>query len=147
MSDTERIANEVWDAVKHLKAIASGALPVGRECRVLIVEDDQNDIDMLCRELEKFRVHCTFEKDPVKSTGMIENGHYDVVMIDLIMPRMSGIEVLQKTMSLAKGTSFIAVTGHTQDSPVNSEALKLGGIVSYSKPLTFDKLKNIFPVR
>jgi len=147
MSDTEKVAAEVWDAVRHLKAIAAGVLPVGRECRVLVVDDSPDDVYALCRKLAKFRVNCRFCASAKEASELMDANHFDVVMVDLVMPVMDGAEFIEHEMTKAKGTSFVAITGHPKDAPIVSKVLRLGGVVSFQKPVTVEQLQGIFPPR
>lgn len=135
---------EVWDTIKHLHDIASGHYPVGRPCRVLVVDDNAFDTELLERELRHFNCEVTTANDALVAVDLIKSGRFDVVMLDLLMPKLDGLEVIENTFGFVPGTSFFVVTGYP-DSPVLSRALKAGGVVTFMKPVTREKLKVLFP--
>lgn len=147
MSDSEKVAREVWDSVKHLRQIAAGELPQGRECRVLIVDDNRSDVELLCRQLEKFKVFCMFCNSAKEADALIAANQFDVVMVDLAMPVIDGADFIKSAMGRTIGTSFVLITGHSADAPIMSKVLKLGGVVSFEKPITDEQLRGVFPLR
>lgn len=70
---------------------------------------------------------------------LLEREKFDVILLDLKMPDMSGIDVLKVIMERWPGTKVIIVTGYsTVDTAV--EALRLGAFNHIEKPFTPDSL-------
>ncbi|MEM6987709.1 MAG: response regulator transcription factor [Pseudomonadota bacterium] len=67
--------------------------------RVLLVDDDAALVDLLRDYLQQdgFAVDCT--GDAESATGMVLSGGYDMVVLDVMLPRMSGIEALRQIRS------------------------------------------------
>lgn len=80
--------------------------------RVMLIEDNENDIGLI--QLA-FRKHDEFFLD-FFTTGedgleQFTNGFYDLVSIDLSLPGMSGLDVLESVREFDKGTPVVMVTG------------------------------------
>src|SRR6266436_4092055 len=94
--------------------------------KILVVEDNENDLELAMRLLAKFNCTATPCNDPHKALGLLESEHYDLVLMDLVMPRLSGMAVLQKVKPLLPETRFILCSGHT-DNPMVTETIRHGG--------------------
>ncbi len=106
--------------------------------KVLVVDDEEANRDLLSRRLERsgFRVDCT---DSGKGAlGLIDTVQYDVVLLDSMMPGMSGIEVLKllRAVHTPDQLPVIMVTAVT-DSDRVAEALDLGANDYVIKPIDF----------
>jgi len=77
---------------------ASGELrlePVSGPGRILIVDDNEVNREMLSRQLERQRHEVVTAPDGPTALAMLKARPFDVVLLDLMMPGMSGFEVLQ----------------------------------------------------
>jgi DNA-binding NtrC family response regulator len=106
--------------------------------RILVI-DDERSIRSTLREIleyEKFDVDDAV--DGIQALEMIKNATYDVILCDIKMPQMDGIEVLEKTMQISD-TPVVMISGHgTIDTAV--EAIKKGAYDFISKPLDLNRL-------
>lgn len=110
--------------------------------KILIVDDDKNLNKVLINELseEGFSVQGT--GSGVKAVGMLEKDGFDVLILDLNMPGLDGLEVLKKIRTLDITTEVIILTGHgTVSSAV--EAMKLGAYDFLTKPFELEVLKAV----
>lgn len=64
--------------------------------KILIVEDDQMISQMYARVLAKAGYKVDFAQSGETAIPMAEKGNYNLLLLDIMMPRMTGIEVLQK---------------------------------------------------
>jgi len=62
---------------------------------VLVVDDNENNRDLLKRRCELLGYHISLAGDGLQALDMLRSGHYDVVLLDILMPEMDGYEVLQ----------------------------------------------------
>jgi len=62
--------------------------------RLLVVDDEPNNRDLLSRRLERKGYTVAVAEDGVSALRMIEAERFDLVLLDVMMPRMSGLEVL-----------------------------------------------------
>ena len=101
--------------------------------RILVVEDDEfvcNSLKWLLTD-EGYDVEVTTEgREALK---MVEAGKYDLVITDLMMPEVGGLDVLKKVKELAPDTSVIVLTGYgTTEAAVS--ALEQGAFDFLTKP-------------
>jgi adenylate cyclase len=105
---------------------------------LLIVDDDEMNRDMLCRRLERRGYTVSSAADGQRALAMIEAQPFDVILLDIMMPGVSGLEVLQRLRlrySVAD-LPVIMATARDQSSDI-VEALKLGANDYVTKPLDF----------
>jgi len=107
--------------------------------KILIV-DDEKSIRYTLREILEFEKYKIDEaKDGEEALEMIKAKDYDVALCDIKMPKMDGIELLQKAMELGKDMQFIMISAHgTIDTAV--EATKKGAFDFIQKPPDLNRL-------
>ena len=109
--------------------------------RILIIEDEEPIRRVLVRILseEDRQYEITEAIDGKKGFDLLQKGTFDLVLCDIKMPNMDGIEVLQKTNSKKISTPFIMLTGHGNVETA-VEAMKLGAYDFISKPPDLNRL-------
>ena len=107
----------------------------------ILVVDDKKVIREGCREvltLEGFEV--VLAENGEQGLGMIEKVHFDVVLLDLMMPGLSGFDVLSHVKALHPDTAIIIITGYaTVEHSI--EAMKNGAFDFIPKPFSPDQLR------
>lgn len=74
-----------------------------REANILVVEDDDTIRRLLVEYLQQRPpLHVESARDGVEALHRLSTNHYDVVVLDLVMPHMSGIDVLDSLQVLAR---------------------------------------------
>ena len=108
---------------------------------VVIIDDEIEIVNMLNRYLSrnvKFTV--TSYSNPLTALSSIENTNYDIVLLDIMMPQMNGLEVLEKLKDKNKSQKVIMMTAYsTLDKVLKSH--KEGATDFVMKP--FDSLQNL----
>lgn len=66
---------------------------------ILLVDDSESNRDVLCRRLRRQGHIVSTADDGLKALDMLENGKFDLVLLDIKMPEMDGIHVLQHMRS------------------------------------------------
>ena len=109
--------------------------------RILIIEDEEPIRRVLVRILseEDRQYEITEAIDGKKGFNLLQKGTFDLVLCDIKMPNMDGIEVLQKANSKKISTPFIMLTGHGNVETA-VEAMKLGAYDFISKPPDLNRL-------
>jgi DNA-binding NtrC family response regulator len=109
--------------------------------RILIIEDEEPIRRVLVRILteEDRQYEITEAIDGKKGFNLLEKETFDLVLCDIKMPNMDGIEVLQKANSKKISTPFIMLTGHGNVETA-VEAMKLGAYDFISKPPDLNRL-------
>jgi len=79
---------------------------------LILVDDDIDFLETLKRRLENFGFKkIRTEKDPLKAAFLFEKGNvFDIAMIDMTMPGMDGIELLETIKNISPKTECIMVT-------------------------------------
>jgi DNA-binding NtrC family response regulator len=107
--------------------------------KVLIVDDD-NDLRAVVGDVLKDEGFETIEaQDGKAALGLLKKGGPDAVLLDMRMPGMSGIEVLQKIRKSDPHLPVIMMTAHG-DVPTAVDAIRDGAYDFILKPPDFDKL-------
>lgn len=107
--------------------------------KILVIDDERAIRNTLKEilEFEKFEVEIA--EDGLEGLEKIEKATYDVILCDIKMPRMDGIEVLEKIQIIDPDIAVVMISGHgTIDTAV--EAIKKGAYDFISKPLDLNRL-------
>lgn len=108
--------------------------------KILIIEDDTK-IRTILKEILEEKDHDVDEApDGMEGFKKISQGTYDLCLCDIKMPKMDGLEVLEKTKEAGIPTNFIVISAHgTIDVAV--EAVKKGAFDFLSKPFDLGRLE------
>ena len=108
--------------------------------KILIIEDD-NKIRSILKEILEEKNHDVDDAaDGVEGYKKLEQGVYDLCLCDIKMPKMDGLEVLEKAKENEIGTNFIIISAHgTIDVAV--EAVKKGAFDFLQKPFDLGRLE------
>jgi DNA-binding NtrC family response regulator len=106
---------------------------------VLIVDDEQDFRDVIVKKLEKRDLQCDSAPDGSTALAMIKAKNYDVVLLDVKMPGMDGIETLREIKKIAPMIEVVMLTGHASvESGING--IKYGAFDYLMKPMEVDIL-------
>ena len=106
---------------------------------ILIVDDEESILKSLGGILEDEGYKPLFAGDGVEALAIAQREAPDVVMLDIWMPRMEGLETLQKLKEIHPGLIVIMMSGHgTIETAVKST--KLGAYDFIEKPLSLEKV-------
>ena len=113
------------------------ALEKGRKS--LLVVDDDPAIRLLCaRVLDNFEV--TQATDGKQALSLLKHEPFDIVLSDIVMPNLSGLELLQTVKKTDPEQMFILMTGFAEKATI-LQALKEGADDFISKPVNLLQLK------
>jgi DNA-binding NtrC family response regulator len=108
--------------------------------RILIVDDEEIVIKSCLRILGGGDYYVEVAHDGREALRKIEENPYDVMILDVVMPNMGGLEVLRRVNETHPDINVIMVTGLSQVDTV-VQARKLGARDFISKPFEPDELK------
>jgi DNA-binding NtrC family response regulator len=109
-------------------------------CNVVIVDDEPITLKRLRRILEKEGCRIAAFSSPLRALKHIEASSCDLVISDIKMPGMSGLDLMTKVRSQFPGTEFILITGFASfDGAV--QATKEGAFYYLPKPFTPDQVR------
>lgn len=107
--------------------------------RILVIDDERSIRNTLKDILEYEKYEVDLAEDGIKALDKIKAGSYDVILCDIKMPGMDGIEVLEKFQELIPDTPVVMISGHGNiDTAV--ESIKKGAFDYIEKPLDLNRL-------
>ncbi len=110
-----------------------------RTIRVLVADDETNLRELLVRELGRKGHDVEGVADGEAALERLADGGYDVVVLDMKMPRREGIEVLRELAGSPEPPQVIVMTGF-QEVSTAVEAMKLGAYDYLTKPAKIEEL-------
>ncbi len=107
----------------------------------LLVVDDEQSIRRLCMTIGNTLGYlCTEAESAEAALGRLESDAPDLILTDLKLPAMSGVELLKQTKRLLPHTEIAIMTGHGSiESAV--DAMKLGAYDYIEKPFRVEKMR------
>jgi response regulator RpfG family c-di-GMP phosphodiesterase len=115
----------------------AGASPAPR---ILVVDDEPNVLLVLERVLERAGFDATTAPDGETALRLFRERGADLILSDLVMPGMDGIELLRRARELDRGVAFILLTGVSSIQDVAS-ALELGADHYLRKPFDVEEVR------
>ncbi len=110
--------------------------------KILIVDDEENIREVLSGILEDEGYSVDSAKDGLEGLSKAEDGNYDLVILDVWLPGMGGMEVLDKLKIGRPDLEVVVISGHGNiDMAV--KAVKKGAFDFLEKPLSLDKVVTV----
>jgi len=107
--------------------------------KILVIDDERPIRNTLKEILEYEKYEVDTAEDGIKGLEMLENNDYEIVLCDIKMPKMDGMEVLDKILERELDIQIIMISGHgTVETAV--EAIKKGAYDFIEKPLDLNRL-------
>src|SRR5215212_4986222 len=106
---------------------------------ILVVDDDEAIRDMLY-ELFEENHRCHVAETAKQALSFLETEHYDVILTDISMPGLSGLELLGYVRQSQPETPVIVITG-IQDQEHAQGLLKLGAFHCLLKPFRLEAVE------
>lgn len=109
--------------------------------RLLAIDDDAQNLEIVKLALAREGLEILTDQDPEKGFGTFLRTRPKIVLLDMVMPRVNGIELLERIVSVDPGVDVILITAHySTESAV--EAIQKGASDYLTKPLEIDKLRS-----
>lgn len=106
---------------------------------VLLVDDEREFVDALSNRLGLRGIHCDVVYDGPDALKYVESKEPDVMVLDLKMPGLHGMEVLRKLSKTHPQVQVVVLTGHGTDRD-EEEAKRLGAFGYLQKPADVEAL-------
>jgi phosphoserine phosphatase RsbU/P len=105
---------------------------------ILVVDDNQENRDVLSRRLQRHGYKVTTAVDGPDALRLLEQTPCDLVLLDVMMPGMNGVEVLGKIRKTQSPTQLPVIMATAKDQSTDiAQALNLGANDYVTKPLDF----------
>ena len=108
--------------------------------KILIVDDEEIVLRSCLRILGDGDYEVEAIQDGLEALRKIEETHYDILILDIMMPKIDGLEVLQRVKEMHPDIDIIMITGLSQIKTA-VRAMKLGAFDYLPKPFDPDELK------
>ena len=110
--------------------------------RLLIVDDEVPQMEALCNTLRTEGYQTTGYSSPQRAVETLQAGQFDLVLTDLMMPEMDGIELLNAVRQIDSTLAGVIMTGHgTIDTAV--KAMQVGALDYVVKPFRLNVILTV----
>jgi len=117
----------------------------GSSGKILLIEDIQEDAELAISVLKGAGLVTVWAKDAKEAFDAVRQTNYWVILLDLKLHNVSGIEVLRTIKDIKADSRVIVLTGaYDRDSEECKEALRQGAVWVMLKPLTAEQIGLIF---
>ena len=107
---------------------------------IVIIDDNAGSLELLYEALNRDGVRIFTAQDPEEGLEIVFREHPQIVLTDLVMPGLSGLEVLDRVVEFDPSTDVILMTAHyTTESAV--EAIRKGACDYLNKPVSVSALR------
>jgi DNA-binding NtrC family response regulator len=106
---------------------------------VLLVDDEKNFLEVLAKRLRKRKLSLVVANSGEEAIRAIQSTQIDVVVLDMRMPQMDGLQTLREIKRINPVVEVIMLTGHANvDTAV--KGMELGAFDYLMKPVDIDEL-------
>jgi len=102
--------------------------------KVLLIDDDQDFLAIMAERLTIRDIDVTTVSSAKEAISMVERTSYDTIILDLQMPEMDGMQVLERLKTINPDLQIILLTGHATVAK-GVQAMKLGAADVMEKPV------------
>jgi DNA-binding NtrC family response regulator len=114
--------------------------PAKKRNKALVVDDDPSVLAVLGGYMKAFDFDVETTENPRTALELCRRNRYDIIMSDLVMPQMNGLEFLQEVRQADSDAAFIMITGYPSiESAV--EAIRRGAHDYITKPFRIEEVK------
>lgn len=110
--------------------------------KILIVDDEQIVRDSLTHWFEEDGYQVESAEDGFDVLRNLEPGKYDIMLVDIKMPKLNGLELLEKVKEIDPECVVIMITAYASV-PTAVQALKNGAYDYVTKPIDPDELSHL----
>jgi len=115
-------------------------MPAPPAISLVIIDDNPASVEMLAAALGTQGLEIFTASDPVEGLDLVSAKHPQIVLTDLVMPRLSGMDVLERIVAFDPGIDVILMTAHyTTETAV--EAIRKGAADYLNKPVSLATLR------
>lgn len=108
--------------------------------RVLVVDDEENIREVLSNYLESMNYDVQTAEDGQDALNKYQKGEFDLIISDLLMPNVDGLELLKRVRDMDKDVIFLMITGYPSIETA-VDAIKKGAYDYITKPFHMEDVK------
>src|SRR3954454_18128771 len=113
-----------------------------QQIRVLVVDDDESHAEAVAESLERVGYECVVATSGREGLRLIEEQNFDIIITDLIMDQVGGLEVLAKAKRELPDSEVVIRTGHSTVQTAVT-ARQAGATTYLTKPLDINELRTV----
>lgn len=110
-----------------------------KKIHLLLVDDEADFLNAYARRFARRNVETTLAASGQEAIDRVRESSFDVVVLDVMMPEMNGLETLRRLKAVEPDLPVIILTGHA-DSRVLIEGMDMGAFDFLLKPVGTDEL-------
>ncbi len=114
-------------------------VPVEKQ-KILIVDDDPSILELLNQLFQRKGYECRTAENGKKALELLETSPFTIVITDLIMPQIDGLELLKVIKESWPDTDVIVMTGYTKNFTY-TDVIRAGASDFVHKPFTLDEIE------
>ena len=108
--------------------------------KLLVIDDDPQSLELVSEPLSDNGLHILTADDPESGLELVRRERPEIVLSDIVMPKMNGMELLGRILEVDPATDVILMTAHySTDAAV--EAIKKGACDYLTKPISIAVLR------
>lgn len=109
----------------------------GDKMRLLIIEDERPIAEVMMLNLKRIGYQCDYAMDGEQGARMVEKQSYDLILLDIMLPKINGYELMEYLYELEIPVIFITAKGSVQE---RVKGLRMGADDYLVKPFAIDEL-------
>ena len=110
--------------------------------KVMVIEDEDDIREIICEFLLILDVQYSEAANAKEACEILRNEKFDVIITDLKLSDISGIEIIKKVREIDKNTFIVACSGFS-DEEAKAEALNAGAEYYIEKPFSFKEISAV----
>ena len=118
------------------------ALPEKRTPTVLVVDDDENVRELFARNLADSGCDTVLVESGEMAVEHVRAQRFDLIFLDLIMPRMNGVETFREILK-GDPDAFVVIITAYPNSDLVWEALEVGPFTMMKKPIAVGQIRRV----
>ena len=108
------------------------------QASVLVVDDNEDLLDTFSLILKRRGFNVDTAENGLSAVDKFKSRHFDVTLMDIVMPEMNGVEAFKKIKEISPGATVILMTAYSEDELI-SMALDEGAHRVVHKPIKIDQ--------
>jgi len=109
------------------------------QASVLVVDDNEDLLDTFSLILKRRGFNVDTAENGLSAVAKFKSRHFDVTLMDIVMPEMNGVEAFKKIKEISPGATVILMTAYSEDELI-SMALDEGAHRVVHKPIKIDQI-------
>jgi len=130
---------ESFSDIENIQSLVTTADTIVNQKRILVVDDDESLLGALNNGLSLNGYYCEATTSAASALEIIEKISFDIMIVDIVMPGMNGLELTEKVKRIRPEMKIIVITGHMDDFPYD-KAIEAGASDFIKKPFTSKEL-------